>query len=116
MLKDILKQLQSKQWVSNPRSAKLYYAACDHICKLSTKAYYKITQQFSRFGIPVIIFARGPANQPTITGVALCHKRIGRSSTLFFMTYARRTLLRILTPWIMLTWKGRINLTYIIQK
>jgi len=65
----------SKSWVSNPPPARLYYAARSHICELCL--YYKnITIIWVLYHL-LSFFQLRPSNQPTITGMALCHKEVG---------------------------------------
>jgi hypothetical protein len=63
-------------WVSDPRSASMYYAALCHICQLCM--YYKnytILYAVSCTNELLFVQAR-PAKQLAQTCVAFCHKRL----------------------------------------
>jgi hypothetical protein len=59
-------------WVSNSRSATLCYATLGHICELRGDSKNKNVGDYVRH----LCLQVRPANQPTITAVALCHKNM----------------------------------------
>jgi hypothetical protein len=70
-------------WVCNPRPAIVYYATRARICKL-----WKLHSNFSSWVYdPLLILHVRPAAQPTVTGVALCHIKVGHQWFIRFRMY-----------------------------
>jgi hypothetical protein len=82
-----------RPWVSNPRPARLYCAARDHFCKLCICYKNYAVNMAVRRTAYWYFSTFGAANQVTVTGVALCHKKVGRPcNRRFFATVQRRLI------------------------
>jgi hypothetical protein len=65
-----------RSWVSNLRPARLIYAARGHICKQCIY-FKKVNNPGNQVYQLTLFFQEWRAKQITITGLALCHKRVG---------------------------------------
>ena len=67
-----------RQWISQPRPTRLYYATRGRIFKLCMHYENNATVLGGQVYHLLLFLRMRPANQPTISGVALCHQKFGR--------------------------------------